>query len=240
MAEARDPGELGQRMQRGLTLSGAADAVGLYLLGDREPRLCYSDGAPTGFLDEYASDHAGGDPLLDSLSPSRPVVDGLGVFGSRAWTAAPLHDLLRRWDYRTHLCGGVWEGRELRAVFYSAWTDVPRHEARVTVMATLCRAASLALRSGATEAMSRPPRLSPRAAAVAAELRRGATNKEIAIALAISCETVKDHVAAICRRMGARNRTDLVARLAQDGRGPEGDCLPREESSKGSRLAARG
>ena len=55
--------------------------------------------------------------------------------------------------------------------------------------------------------------LPPRAAGVARLLCRGLSNKEIARAMGISDQTVKDHVASLCRRFGAANRTDLAARL---------------------------
>lgn len=42
----------------------------------------------------------------------------------------------------------------------------------------------------------------------------GASNKEIARALGIEVVTVKRHVGNICRKLGARNRTQAALKLA--------------------------
>ena len=44
-------------------------------------------------------------------------------------------------------------------------------------------------------------------------LTTGATNREIAVALHVSSETVKKHAAAVYRKLGVRNRTE-AAQLA--------------------------
>jgi DNA-binding NarL/FixJ family response regulator len=101
-------------------------------------------------------------------------------------------------------------------------------------MEVLCRASSLALthmiESGVLDgrtgpqapgrALPAPPaappagaQLPPRAAEVARLVCRGRSNKEIARDMGISDQTVKGHVASLCRRFGALNRTELAARL---------------------------
>jgi DNA-binding CsgD family transcriptional regulator len=110
-------------------------------------------------------------------------------------------------------------------------------------MEMLCRAASLALaniRKGRQPAFSgaantspvsdnasaivlhNPARLStaalneklpPRSADVAIRVCRGQTNKEIAREMGISDQTVKEHVANLCKRFGTHNRTGLVVCL---------------------------
>lgn len=59
--------------------------------------------------------------------------------------------------------------------------------------------------------------LSPRERDVLALLAAGASNKEIALALAVSVSTVKFHVAAIVHRLGARSRVDAVAIAVRAG-----------------------
>lgn len=59
--------------------------------------------------------------------------------------------------------------------------------------------------------------LSSREREVLALLAGGASNKEIAIALALSVSTVKFHVAAITEKLGARSRVDAVAIAVRDG-----------------------
>ena len=49
------------------------------------------------------------------------------------------------------------------------------------------------------------------------EVMRGATNAEAAAAVHLSPHTVKDHLAAIMRTLGARTRTEAVARAVAEG-----------------------
>ena len=60
-----------------------------------------------------------------------------------------------------------------------------------------------------------PAELSEREKDVAVLLAEGASNKEIARALGIEVVTVKKHVGTICRKLGARNRTQAAMALAQ-------------------------
>jgi DNA-binding NarL/FixJ family response regulator len=59
--------------------------------------------------------------------------------------------------------------------------------------------------------------LSAREREVLALLAGGASNKEIALALALSVSTVKFHVAAIIDKLGARSRVDAVALAVRAG-----------------------
>ena len=61
------------------------------------------------------------------------------------------------------------------------------------------------------------PELTSRQAEVLALLARGATNKEIAVALRVGERTVKYHVTAIFDRLHAGNRTEAVAIALQLG-----------------------
>ena len=54
--------------------------------------------------------------------------------------------------------------------------------------------------------------ISEREFVVLAQLAQGRSNKEIAAALHISPHTVKTHVARLYEKLGARRRTDAVAR----------------------------
>jgi DNA-binding CsgD family transcriptional regulator len=59
--------------------------------------------------------------------------------------------------------------------------------------------------------------LSSREREVLTLLAAGASNKEIALALAVSVSTVKFHVAAITQKLGARSRVDAVAIAVRAG-----------------------
>ena len=59
--------------------------------------------------------------------------------------------------------------------------------------------------------------LTPREIQVLELLVEGLSNKKIAAHLGISDQTVKFHVAAICGKLGAANRTDAVRRAIRQG-----------------------
>ena len=59
--------------------------------------------------------------------------------------------------------------------------------------------------------------ISPREAAVLAELAAGYSNKEIARRLDVSPNTVKTHVARLYEKLGATRRTDAVRRARELG-----------------------
>jgi DNA-binding NarL/FixJ family response regulator len=62
-----------------------------------------------------------------------------------------------------------------------------------------------------------PEALTPREIEVLEQLVEGLSNKTIAMRLGISDQTVKFHVAAICGKLGAANRTDAVRRAIRRG-----------------------
>ena len=59
--------------------------------------------------------------------------------------------------------------------------------------------------------------LTPREIEVLEQLAEGLSNKAIAARLGISDQTVKFHVASICGKLGAANRTDAVRRAVRKG-----------------------
>ena len=77
------------------------------------------------------------------------------------------------------------------------------------------------LRKVALRSLDRPvyagPPLSPREAEVLALMAEGLGNAAIAGRLVVGVETVRSHVAAVLRKLGARDRTHAVVRAAQLG-----------------------
>jgi len=61
------------------------------------------------------------------------------------------------------------------------------------------------------------PRLSKREFDVLALMAAGMTDRGIAERLSLSTRTVNHHVSAICVKLGARRRTDAVARAVARG-----------------------
>ena len=59
--------------------------------------------------------------------------------------------------------------------------------------------------------------ISAREMAVLAELAAGYSNKEIARRLGVSPNTIKTHVARLFEKLGARRRTDAIARAREQG-----------------------
>ena len=60
--------------------------------------------------------------------------------------------------------------------------------------------------------MANVPVLTPRQQEILSFVKRGLTNQDISKALSISADAVKQHLGAICRKLGAANRTEAVAR----------------------------
>jgi DNA-binding CsgD family transcriptional regulator len=235
VAESRTLAGLGAACRRAIRQITGYSTFGLYWLDGGAPHLFASGGVPDGFDEDYRTGLAKSDPFIDSVLCDGRVVDGLSLIGPRHWTRSIAYDLLRTWGLRYNMCGPLrFDGRVV-GVFYTgtpAWGApyTPEHRGRMEV---ICRAGSLALTNlieagvlhersgiGAAAGFPAPPvappgdaPLPPRAAEVAQMLCRGRSNKEIARHMGISDETVKDHVASLCRRFGALNRTELAARL---------------------------
>lgn len=70
---------------------------------------------------------------------------------------------------------------------------------------------------GGAHVSDEPPGFTPREDAVLRLLARGLQNKEIAAQMHISERTVKFHVAAVLRKLGAGNRTEAVTLAVQRG-----------------------
>ena len=74
--------------------------------------------------------------------------------------------------------------------------------------------------SGATLATADLPELSARQTEVLGYIAAGAANKDIARALTLSEVTIKIHVAALCRKFGVANRTQLATAALRAGVAP--------------------
>ncbi len=221
-------------------LTGSA-TVGLYLLHSIEPDLVYSQHVAEDFLDNYRSSFWKSDPVLDSILTQERTVDGASLLGSYGWSRSQSFRRLRHWGFSFNMGGPLrCCGKTIGVLFTAtrgaeAYTPLQRRR-----MEMLCRAASLALAdiqktgeapirtcqhaSGATHGCPVPlsiaalnNTLPPRSADVAIWVCRGQTNKQIAREMRISDQTVKEHVANLCKRFGVHNRTELVAFLLTGG-----------------------
>jgi DNA-binding CsgD family transcriptional regulator len=234
VAESRSVAALGAGCGRAIRVFTGTSTFGLYWVNGGAPKLFACAGIPDGFDDDYRRGLGKCDPFIDSIARHGRVVDGRSLIGVRHWPRSTTYDLLHSWGLSYNMCGPLRVEDRVIGVFYTATPDAnapytAHHRER---MELLCRAGSVALtnlakagvvddRTGPREAPSRPPleerraphELPPRAADVARLVCRGRSNKEIAREMAISDQTVKDHVANLCRRFGALNRTELAARL---------------------------
>jgi DNA-binding CsgD family transcriptional regulator/transcriptional regulator with GAF, ATPase, and Fis domain len=233
IAESRTVETLGEACRRAIAGLTGSQTVGLYLLSKETPRLLYSHDVPDGFLSDYSVGMAKADPIIDSILSDGDVVDGASFFGPRSWPKSESYDLLHSWGFSYNMCGPLRCDDTVVGVFYTANRDeeAPYSQRTKQNMAMLCRAASLALSTSMgnsaatpmTYAASRLPAvrpanrlavdLPPRSAQVAYLVCQGQTNKTIARQMGISDQTVKEHVANLCRRFGTRNRTELAAAL---------------------------
>src|SRR6266404_238878 len=91
---------------------------------------------------------------------------------------------------------------------------MPKRGERGTTQGALRRRED-ALRCGEKTGAKMDGRLTEREEDVARLLMKGVSNKEIARALGIALVTVKGHVGKICRKLGARNRTQAALALAE-------------------------
>ena len=234
IAESRSVRALGVACCSAITELTGSPTVGLYLLGGLEPELVYSRHVAEGLLDNYKAGFWKRDPVLDCIMTSGRAVDGETVIGAQKWRHSPSFEMLHEWGFAYNMGGPLWCGHKIIGVLFTATTD---SEAPYTMrsrqrMEMLCRAGSLALtnmmnageieacravtglaKQAAPRANTLSASLPPRSADVAIRVCRGQTNKEIAREMGISDQTVKEHVANLCRRFGVHNRTELAACL---------------------------
>ncbi|MEJ8570633.1 helix-turn-helix transcriptional regulator [Microbaculum marinum] len=242
IAESRSVAALGTACQRAIGWLSGSPTIGLYLLNSDQPRLIYSRHAPEGFLEDYARGLGKADPFVDSIMNGGGILDGISLYGRQYWRGSVSYDLLHSWGFSHNMCGPLRLDDAVAGVFYTATPeeDLPYSPLVKKQMELLCRACSLALESlvhsGRLEhetagdpsgpfclpalqnahlrATHLPTStLPPRSAQVANLVCKGQTNKTIAREMGISDQTVKEHVAKLCRRYGAQNRTELAAAL---------------------------
>lgn len=235
IAESRSLEELGATCHRATSNLVDAPVLGLYLIRERAPNLFYSHNAPRGFLDEYQSELARSDPMIEIIMEKKQAIGGSLLRSSKHWNARVMQDLLQRWGFHGNMCGPVIVDSRMAGLIYTADRDQTDTDAnRTEKMNYICRSASIALRrilnlqsdddvSAAHDLVAaKTAGLPPRLAEVAALVCGGLTNKEIARAMTISHHTVKEHVANLCWRFGVQNRTELAAAVLR----PPKDQVP--------------
>ena len=115
---------------------------------------------------------------------------------------------------RVILVGALGERERLRASLSpGAFEIVGEFPTVGAARASGLHADALVLTAQPSDRGSLPEPLTPREIEVLEQLVEGLSNKTIGARLGISDQTVKFHVAAICGKLGAANRTDAV-RLA--------------------------
>ncbi len=238
VAASRSLAALGDACHREIGRLMRSPTVGLYLLDSEKPCLFYSQEAPEGFIREYSDEFDKCDPLLAFVCETGLPVDGSTLVGPTGWRACNNFELLRRWGFMHCMAGPLRvEGRVVGVVYTANRGGMgPYGSHQIETMQMLCRAGSLALTTmvetgrldGApvawigqsantpdetTRAGGTLGQLPTRSRAVAELVCHGQSNKEIARALGISAHTVKEHIAGLCRKLDAHNRTELVQRL---------------------------
>lgn len=230
VAESRSIDDLGNACSSTLGQLTGSSTMGLYLVDGAAPSLVYSADANQGFLDDYEASIWKADPVLDRILSDGCITDGSSLFGADRWRRSSYFELLRQWGLSYNMGGPIRSEGRIVGVLFTATTDgaAPYSPDAREGMGMLCRAASVAMSGlmhdrrlpGPSSQPRATPALAPalprRATQVAEQLCRGRTNKEIARELGISDETAKEYVANLCKRFGAANRTDLVARLLND------------------------
>lgn len=235
VAESRSVRALGIACCSAITEMTGSPTVGLYLLDGPEPELAYARHVADGLLDNYKAGFWRRDPVLDCIMTRGRAADGATLIGPRLWRRSQSFEMLHEWGLSYNMAGPLWRDHTIIGVLFTATShaDAPYTSRSRQRMEMLCRAGSLALtnmmnrgeieehrgeiaphRQLAAPARTLPASLPPRSADVAVRICRGQTNKEIAREMRISDQTVKEHVANLCRRFGVHNRTELAARLS--------------------------
>lgn len=242
IAASRSLQALGDACQNGVNRFIGTGAIGLYFLDEHKPYLFYSKQAPEGFIREYGDTSYRHDPILEHVVDTGRPIDGAGLLGTAGWLQCGNFDLLKRWGFTHCMAGPLYVEDRVVGVVYTATGGkaATYPQAARDGMELLCRAGSLALtnmvetgrlsnrpitwaESSHPLGFSRPKRdfsdnetikqLPERSREVALLLCHGQSNKEIARSLGISAYTVKDHIARLCKRLEAHNRTELVQRM---------------------------
>ena len=235
VAETRSVPALGAACQQAIERLTGSPTVGLYLLGGAEPDLVYSQDVAQELLDNYKAGFWQCDPVLDCILSDGRTVDGASLLGPHGWPRSASFQLLRQWGFSYNMAGPLWFEDKIVGVLFTATRDAgaPYTPLLRKRMEMLCRAGSLALKNianakhaGGANSGGAPydrqmlpspasnyASLPPRSAEVAFRVCRGQTNKEIAREMGISDQTVKEHVARLCKRFGTHNRTELVVCL---------------------------
>lgn len=234
IAETQSVRALGNAFSSAIRELTGSPTVGLYLLDGLGPELVYSRHVAEGLLDYYKAGFWKHCPVLDCIMTGGQAVDGETLIGPQQWRHSPSFGMLQEWGFSYNMGAPLWCRNRIIGVLFTATTDTaaPYRSWSRQGMEMLCRAGSLALTNmikvGGIEAhrvtIGQPDQIAgpaatlsaflpPRSADVAIRVCRGQTNKEIARAMGISDQTVKEHVANLCRRFGAHNRTELAACL---------------------------
>jgi DNA-binding CsgD family transcriptional regulator len=234
IAESRSVETLGHTVSSAIEQRTGSPAIGLYLFTDACPALLFSSHVDEGMLDLYQSGLWRSDPILNHVTATGCCGDGETLVGRDNWQHSLTFRAISQWGFHYNLGGPIRCGDMIVGVLYTA-----REQEHFSYTASdrlcmdlVCRSSSLAISSlinfSSLRGLEMPPPteparqysppttefLSPRLADVAIGICRGQTNKEIAREIGISDQTVKDHLAILCRRFGAHNRTRLAAQLA--------------------------
>jgi DNA-binding CsgD family transcriptional regulator len=235
IAESRTSRALGVACCSAIRELTGSPTVGLYLLEGDAPELAYSSDVDQELLENYRSGFWKCDPVLEYIMTSGRATDGATLLGPRSWPHSPTFEILHQSGFAYNMGGPLIRGNRIVGVLFTATrnADMPYTPLLRERMDILCRAGSLALTNimnaglledskdrimmrtvPASPSLALTTRLPPRSAIVADNVCRGQTNKEIARQMGISDQTVKEHVANLCRRFGVQNRTELAAYLS--------------------------
>lgn len=234
IAESRSIEALRRAVSSAFEQATGSPALGLYLFEESCPKLLVSSHVEDGMLDLYQSGMWRSDPILNHVTVTGCCGAGESLIGQEHWQNSLTFRALSQWGLHQNLGGPIRFEDRIIGVLYTArrGEDASYNGADHLSIDLVCRSSSLAIVNlvnrgilrgvemlPSTKPMSQYSRpatelLSPRLAEVAIRLCRGHTNKEIARDIGISDQTVKDHLAALCRRFGVHNRTQLAARIA--------------------------
>lgn len=203
-----------------------ADAYGLYLFdSEQNPETVISYRAKPRFLTEYEK-HRATDPLFREVLTKKAFTHSLALYSESEWAQQSLYGFLSRWGLAFSIEAPLLVGETVVGTINFATSDKHYFSRDTLDMARfLCEELNVAcgrlieygrLTATLPTRVGGPEGISPRARQVIELAASGLTNREIALRMKISENTVRYHLKRIYRSWGIRNRAQLVSRLYEN------------------------
>jgi DNA-binding CsgD family transcriptional regulator len=220
VAEARDEGEVRDRVMDACGALFGARAWGFYLLDDHgRPALLDVRGVPDGFVTAYEAIGRAADPVMHAVRRTHAPAHNLSVLNRTRWQHCVLYREVSSRFGLEHIMTGplVGGGRLIGHLNLGRGRAGPPFTADEQLqLSSLCAHVSASLaacRTAAPMRLDAPGPLTPREREIAELVAQGLTNAAVGRRLRISENGVKQSLKRTFRKLGCRNRAEMVAVL---------------------------